>query len=279
MTHRLSHRIPELVAWLMVLLVILFFIFPLFYLATISVKFPAEFLSTPPRILPSSPTWMHFDDLINNSHLTTFFMNTAITSFGATLLAIILGTPAAYGLARLRFGGRAALASWILSTRLMPPIAVIMPIFLMFRTIGMLNNIGSLIILYTAFNLPFVIWMMLNFFRELPIEIEEAARIDGATRFDVFWRVALPLARPGLASTAIFCVIFSWNEFLFALILNNTPQSQTLSVAMALFVSEKGIQWGPMAALALTSSLPIMVFILLMRNQLARGLTLGAVKG
>jgi multiple sugar transport system permease protein len=160
-----------------------------------------------------------------------------------------------------------------------PPIVTIIPLFLMMRDLQLLNTITALIIVYTGFNLPYAVWMMRGFFQELPVELEEAAMVDGDSRLGALWRVVLPLVRPGLAATAIFCLIISWNEFLFALILTQTDASITLPVGIAGRVTQYEIQWGAMSAAGVVAMLPILVFALIVQRHLVRGLSLGAVKG
>jgi multiple sugar transport system permease protein len=171
------------------------------------------------------------------------------------------------------------LALWILSTRMFPPIVTAVPLFLMMRDLGLLNTRASLVILYTGFNLPFVVWMMRGFFMEVPRELEEAAMVDGDSRLGALRRVLLPLVAPGLAATAVFCLIISWNEFLFALVLTQTDAAMTLPVGIAGRVTQYEIKWGVMSAAGVVAMLPILLFALAVQRYLVRGMSLGAVKG
>jgi multiple sugar transport system permease protein len=208
--------------------------------------------------------------------------NSVIISTSATLISLLVGTLAAYSLARFNTGGK-HLAFWLLSQRMMPPVIFVVPIFLMLRDVGKLNpNLGldsrfSLIALYTVFNLPFIIWLMRSYFDGVPPELEESAMVDGCTRMGVFWRITLPLSIPGLIATATFAFIFSWTEFLFAVVLTRTD-AVTLPVAVAGFTGAQGSNWGQASALAVVATAPVFALSLLVQKHFVRGLTLGAVK-
>jgi multiple sugar transport system permease protein len=206
-----------------------------------------------------------------------FIQNSAIAAVSSTAVAVIFGAPAAYTLARFRFKARSNLAFWILSLRMTPPIAAIIPLFILLRTFQLLDTLQGLILVYTTFNLPFVIWLMRGFFEDLPIELEESAMVEGCSRYGAFFRVALVLASPGLAAAAIFTFLFTWNEFLFALILTGTS-ARTMPVAVQLFMRETGIDWGHMCAAAVVMMVPMLIFTLFIKRYLVRGLTFGAVK-
>jgi multiple sugar transport system permease protein len=184
---------------------------------------------------------------------------------------------AAYGLARFRFPAAQHLAFYILSTRFAPPVAFIVPIYLMVQKAGLLDTHVALILVYTSMNLSFVTWILRGFFLEIPVEIEEAALVDGYTRWQIFWRVALPLVRPGIVTTAILSAIFSWNEFLFALILTQS-KAATLPVYLAGFSNSMGLAWGEYMAVGSLAVLPIMIFTIALQRHLVRGLTFGAVR-
>ena len=208
-------------------------------------------------------------------------MTSAIVAVLSTICAIVLGTLAAYALARFRLPRKLnmRLALWILSTRMFPPIVTAVPLFLLMSDVRLLDTMASLVIVYTAFNLPFVVWMMRGFFQEIPRELEEAARVDGDSRLGALVRVILPLAVPGLAATAVFCLIISWNEFLFALTLTQTDAAMTLPVGIAGRVTQYEIEWGVMSAAGVVAMIPILLFALSVQRYLVRGLSLGAVKG
>jgi multiple sugar transport system permease protein len=224
-------------------------------------------------------TLEHYVAAFGGSSFATYFLNSVILATASTITALALGVPAAYALARFDWRGRDALSNWILSTRMLPPIVTIVPLFLMLRSLGLINSLAGLALVYTGFNLPFVVWMMRGFFQEIPKEIEEAALLDGETRVGALWRIVLPLVRPGLAATAVFCLIVAWNEFLFALILTQTQAAMTLPVGIASRVTQYEIKWGAMSAAGVVAMLPVLVFAAAVQKYLVRGLSLGAVKG
>ncbi|MGD9360602.1 MAG: carbohydrate ABC transporter permease, partial [Desulfobacterales bacterium] len=224
------------------------------------------------------PTLKNYVDILNTSPLVDYAINSLIVASLNTLLCLIVGSMAAYGLARFKFRGADNLAFWILSIRMMPPVAAIIPIYILMKNLGLLDTPWCLVITYLTFNLPFVVWMMKGFFEEIPREIEESALIDGCSDFSVFFRIALPLVAPGLAATAIMVFIFSWNEFLFALILTGT-KAVTLPVGIIGYMKETGINWGYMTAGGILALIPVIVFMVLVQKHLVKGLTLGALKG
>jgi multiple sugar transport system permease protein len=270
--------------YVVLLVALIFFLFPIYWVFSTSIRFPGEFLHRPPIWIPDDPTLNHYRNAMEQQGRTAL-KNSVIIASSATVLSLAIGTLAAYSLSRLNTGGK-HLAFWLLSQRMMPPAVLIVPLFLMLRDVGNWNsNFGldtryAMIALYTAVNLPFVIWLMRSYFDGVPQELEESAMIDGATRLGVFWRIALPLALPGLIATATFAFIFSWTEFLFAVILTRT-EAVTLPVAIAGFGGylAQGANYGQASALAMIATLPIFVLSLLVQRHFVRGLTLGAVRG
>jgi len=254
---------------------------PVYWMLTISLKSEIDQFATPPRWLGFTPTLEHYHDAFFVRSFGQYLSTSAIVAVLSTCLALTLGTLAAYGLARFKLRGKLdqRLSLWILSTRMFPPIVTAVPLFLMMRDLRLLNTITSLVIVYTALNLPFVVWMMRGFFRELPKELEEAAMVDGDTRLGALRRVILPLVTPGLAATAVFCLIVSWNEFLLALVLTQTDASMTLPVGIAGRVTQYEIKWGVMSAAGVVAMIPILIFAMAVQRSLVRGLSLGAVKG
>jgi multiple sugar transport system permease protein len=205
------------------------------------------------------------------------FMNSVIVGFGSTLATVVLGTLAAYGFSRFRVPLKDDLLFFILPTRMMPPIAVAIPIFLMYRTLGLSDTHLGLILLYTAVNLSLAVWLLKGFIDEIPLEYEEAAMIDGYTRFQAFRKVVLPQATTGIAATAIFCLIFSWNEYAFALLLTS-GNAQTAPPFIPTIIGEGGLDWPAVAAGATIFLMPVLIFTVLLRKHLLRGITFGAVR-
>lgn len=256
-------------------------VLPVYWMITISLKTEIDQFSVPPKWLVFTPTLAHYRDAFATRSFGQYLLTSVVVSVLATISAVVLGTLAAYALSHFRLPHRLDrhFALWILSTRMFPPIVTIVPLFLMMRDMRLLDTRLSLIIVYTAFNLPFVVWMMRGFFSEIPRELEEAARVDGDSRLGALRRVVLPLVAPGLAATAVFCLIISWNEFLFALVLTQTDAAMTLPVGIAGRVTQYEIKWGVMSAAATVAMMPILVFALAVQRYLVRGLSLGAVKG
>lgn len=205
------------------------------------------------------------------------YTNSLIIGFGSTLLSVVLGTLAAYGFSRFRVRGKNDLLFFILSTRMMPPIAVAIPIYLMYRNIGLSDTHLGMILLYTVVNLSLAVWLLKGFMDEIPKEYEEAAMIDGYSRFDAFRKIVLPQAATGIAATAIFCLIFSWNEYAFSLLLTS-GRAQTAPPFIPTIIGEGGLDWPAMAAGTTLFLLPVLFFTVLLRNQLLRGITFGAIR-
>lgn len=215
--------------------------------------------------------------IVGPSRFSERFFNSVIIGFGSTFFAIVLGTAAAYAFSRFKVPLKEDLLFFILSTRMMPPIAVAIPIFLMFRNLGLNDTHAGMILLYTAVNLSLSVWLINGFIDEIPIEYEEAALIDGYTRFQAFYKVVLPQAATGIASTAIFCLIFAWNEYAFAVLLTSGT-AQTAPPFIPTIIGVGGQDWPAVAAGATLFLLPVMVFTILLRKHLLRGITFGAVR-
>lgn len=254
---------------------------PVYWMMTISLKREVDQFAVPPKWFVFEPTLAHYHDAFIERSFGQYLITSAIVAVLSTLCALVLGTLAAYALSRFRLPHKlnTRLALWILSTRMFPPIVTAVPLFLLMSDVRLLDTMASLVIVYTAFNLPFVVWMMRGFFMEIPREMEEAARVDGDSRLGALRRVILPLVTPGLAATAVFCLIISWNEFLFALTLTQTDAAMTLPVGIAGRVTQYEIEWGVMSAAGVVAMIPILVFALAVQRYLVRGLSLGAVKG
>lgn len=254
---------------------------PVYWTLTISLKRESEQFAVPPRWFSFTPTLAHYQEAFVERSFGRYLLTSAIVAVVSTICALVIGTLAAYALARFRLPRSLdrRLSLWILSTRMFPPIVTAVPLFLMMRDFRLLDTKASLVIVYTAFNLPFVVWMMRGFFAEIPREIEEAAMVDGDSRLGALARVLLPLVTPGLAATAVFCLIISWNELLLALVLTQTDTAMTLPVGIAGRVTQYEIRWGVMSAAGVVAMIPILVFALAVQRYLVRGLSLGAVKG
>ena len=279
---RRRRLVAQVIRYGFVLLALAFFLFPILWTVSTAFKLPGEYLRNPPVWIPRDPTTIHFGSVMETKGWVALRNSVAIAG-SATTLCVLVGSLAAYSLARFGTGGK-HLAFWLLSQRMLPPVVLIVPFFLLLRDVGEvvprfgLDTRGALIVLYTAFNLPYVIWMMRSYFEGVPVELEEAAMVDGCTRFGVLWRITLPLALPGLIATGTFTFIFAWTEFLFAVVFTRTD-AVTLPVAIAGFTGSQGSNWGQASALAVVATGPVFLLGLLVQRHFVRGLTLGAVRG
>lgn len=269
-------KVKKIVFVLITVIIFGFVLFPPIVLFLTSIKTELDALSFPPKWI-FQPTLQNYVDIFKTSPLIRFLLNSIIVASTNTVLSLGLGSLTAYGLARFKFRGSENLSFWILSIRMMPPVATIIPIYIIMKKVRLLDTPWALIIIYLSFNLPFVVWMMKGFFEDIPRAIEESALIDGCSEFAVFRKIALPLVAPGLAATAILIFIFSWNEFLFALILTGT-RAVTLPVGIIGFMKETGINWGYMAAGGMLALVPVVIFTILVQKHLVKGLTMGALK-
>ena len=251
-------------------------VFPIYWMVVTSLKSEADIHTYPPRFL-FPLTLDNYTQLFGQANFLQPFANSLVVALGSTVGSVVLGSTAAYALGRFRVGGR-LFPMWILAMRMFPPIVLALPIFFLISGAGLLNSRPALVAVYLMLNLPFVIWLMRGFFMEIPLALEEAAWIDGCSRWQAMVHVVLPLARPGLAVTSIFVFIASWNEFLLAAVLTG-PETRTAPVAAAQFSGEYGILWGPMMAAGTVIVLPMLAAAMLVQRYIVRGLALGAVKG
>lgn len=254
---------------------------PFLYLAILSTKKRIEIVAQVPPTLNFSWAQItkNYSEVLFSQGMLSFTLNSIIVVGLSTLIALVIGTPAAYAFSRLKFAGSDRLASTILSMRFMPPIAVAIPLFLTVKAIGLTNTYPGLILPYISFSLPLVVWILIGFFDEVPKEIDEAAMIDGATRIQALWRVILPIVRPGMVTAALFGALFTWNEFLVALYVIDSRALQTISLGAATLVSaQRPIDWNIAATVGVVTVVPILIFSLFIQRYIVRGLTAGAVK-
>ena len=252
------------------------FLFPVYWLFIMAFKTPEEVFASPPVWVPSQINFDGFVELFRDGDVRTV-LNSLIIAGTSTVVAMLLGTMGAYSLARFKTGGD-NLAIWIISQRMIPPITIVFPLFLMYAILGWIDSFHGLILLYTAFNLPYVIWMMRGYIEDIPIELEHSALVDGWSRWQVLWRVVFPMARAGLFATAVFTFIFAWNDFIFALILSRTEVT-TFPVQLTRFFGHQQTFWGKIGAMSFIGTLPIFFAVAAMQRFIVRGISLGAVKG
>jgi multiple sugar transport system permease protein len=262
--------------YLTALLLTVIFLFPIYWLFIISLKTPEEIFAFPPVWYPKSLQFANYRVLFRDGDAVTVW-NSLVLAGASTILAMIIGTLAAYSLVRFKTGGE-NLAVWIISQRMMPPVAIVFPIFLLYVFFGWVDSYHGLILLYTAFNLPYVIWMMRGYVEDIPLELEESALVDGCGRWEVLWKVVFPMARTGLFATAVFTFVFAWNEFLFALVLTRT-EVITYTVQVTHYFGGQSNFWAKIAAMSVLGTIPVFIAVATMQRYLVRGISMGAVKG
>jgi multiple sugar transport system permease protein len=265
-------------AWryLIAAVLVIIFCFPVYWLFIISFKTPDEIFAFPPVWYPASIQFSNYKVLFKDGDAWTVW-NSLLLASVSTFFAMILGTLAAYSLVRFKTGGE-NLAVWIISQRMMPPVAIVFPLFLLYVYFGWVDSYFGLILLYTAFSLPYVIWMMRGYIEDIPLELEESALVDGCTRWQTLWKVVLPMARSGLFATAVFTFIFAWNDFLFALVLTRTEVT-TYTVQVTHYFGGQSNFWAKIAAMSVLGTIPVFITVAIMQRYLVRGISMGAVKG
>ena len=258
-------------ALMMVAPAFLFFL----WMASLSIKFEVDNGAYPPILLPEHFAWKNYAGVLQSNNFLLYFKNSVLVTGAATLLGLVVGVPAGYGIARMN-ATRAAVV--IMIARMTPGLSFLIPLFLIFKGLNLLGTLWPQIIIHLVVTVPIVIWIMIGYFETMPIELEEAAMIDGANRWQVFWKIALPVARPGGVVSLILSVIFSWNNFVFGVVLASR-ETRTLPVAIYNMLSFEQVSWGPLAAAALIVTLPVLVLTVVAQRQIVAGLTAGAVKG
>lgn len=252
------------------------FLFPIYWLFIISFKTPDEIFAFPPVWWPASIQFANYAVLFKDGDVVAVW-NSLVIASTSTVLAMFFGTLAAYSLVRFRTGGD-DLAIWIISQRMIPPIAIVFPIFLLYVWLGGVDTYWGLILLYTAFNLPYVIWMMRGYIADIPIELEESALVDGCSRWQVLMGVVFPMARAGLFATAVFTFVFAWNDFIFALVLTRT-EVVTYPVQVTHYFGGQSNFWAKIAAMSVLGTVPVFIAVAMLQRYLVRGISMGAVKG
>ncbi len=248
-------------------------------MAATSFKSSSAIFATPPQIVPSPPVFSAYvDAVINNPLMLHSIVNSVIIAVGTMLFTIVLAAPAAYGLARLNLRGGPLMMLLLLITQLLPAIVIATPLFVIFSRVGLLNSYPALILADTTITLPFAVIILRPFFLSVPRELEAAAKIDGCTQFSAFWRVVLPLVRPGLITVGVFAFLMAWGEFLFALSLNTNENVQPVTVALNKFIGQYGTEWNKLMAVATTIAIPIIVVFASLQRYIVSGLTAGATK-
>ncbi len=268
----IGSRLLDLLTYFVVFL----FLCPLLWLVSTALKTRTDAFAMPPLWI-FAPTLDNFAEVLHNENFLAQYGHSVVVASATTVLALATGLPAAYALTRFRLPYKRAIGFWILTTRLLPAIGVLFPLYVIFNQLGLLDTYPGLVILYLSFSLGFVIWMMRGYLMQIPVELEEAAFCDGATRLTTLLRIVIPLAAPGMAAVAVLTFIGSWNEFLFALIFTRDAV-KTAPVAIVSFMSFEGINWGPLAAAGLLVLAPVFLLSIFVLKYLVAGLAMGAVK-
>jgi len=250
---------------------LLFFI----WMLSLSLKYEIDNSAYPPILIPQHFAWENYAAVFASNRFSTYFTNSLIVTGTATAIALLVGVPAGYGIARMR-AHRAAII--ILIARMTPGLSFLIPLFLLFQWLGLLGTLVPQIVIHLVLTVPIVIWVMIGYFEVTPLDLEQAAMIDGASRWQIFRHVALPIARPGISVAFILSIIFSWNNFVFGVVLAGR-ETRTLPVAVYNMLSFDQIAWGPLSAAALIVTLPVLVLTVIAQRQIIAGLTAGAVKG
>jgi multiple sugar transport system permease protein len=275
---RINVVVPRVGIYAFVVIFLLWTIIPIIWMVLASFRTQANMLSMPPKLFVPFDTSSYRYMFFGGGGFGNYLLNSVIASGGSTLISLGFGSLGGYALARVNWKRKSDLSFWIISTRMAPIAAVIIPLYMTFRELGLLDSLLGLIVAYCTFNLPFAIWIMQAFFRDLPKDLEESAKVDGCSTFGGFWRVALPLAAPGVVATGVLCLVFAWNDFAFASTFTGAD-SQTIPVAASQLVSQVGIVWGQLMATGTVILLPMVICGVAIRRWLVRGLTMGAMSG
>lgn len=268
-------RLRRVVQSVLLAAVLVFFLTPIVYLTLVSFTPQPEVLSG--QIIPSRIAWENWPNAFDSVQVTLFLRNSIVVAALSAFVTMAIAVPATYAMVRFRTGG-SFLRSAVLSSYVAPPIVAVIPLFFLLKTTSLIDTLPGLALVHALANLPVAIWLLDSFVREIPVDLEEASWVDGNGRFGTLMRIVLPLLTPGLVAVAIICIILSYNEFLFALVMTYRPETQTLPVGIALFQGDRLVQFGQMAAASLTGMIPIYLVALFFQRGLVRGLTMGAVK-
>jgi multiple sugar transport system permease protein len=265
--------------WVAVAAIVVFCLFPFYWLINISLKTGPDLSGS--SLVPPNPSLANYESIFRNDDFTHALLNSVIVSLSTTVLSLIFGSFCAYALARLRFRGKFFILAAVLSITTFPAIAIAAPIFKLWTDLGIFNTLYGLIIPYITFTLPLAIYILTSFFKEIPKDLEEAALVDGATNFQAFYKIVIPLAAPGLATAGILTFIFAWNEFLLAVTLTSSPAARTVPAAIAFFTGSTQFEQpiGTISAASVVISIPLILMVLLFQKRIVAGLTAGAVKG
>ena len=266
------------IVYLLAIVSVLIALWPIFWIILTSIRPLHEITSTRLQILPQAPTLENYVNVFTRYKTSTYLANSMIVSTGTVIFNLILGAPAAYAMARFSFRGERILFGMIIIFRMIPMFAAMIPLFMIFSSVMLLDTLTSLIIAETALKLPVTIWLLRNFFIDVPKELDESARVDGCSTWGGFFRIALPLIQPGLAAAAVLAFLWTWNDLIVTLILSNTDKSTMLPLGITKFLLEFGVDWGSLTACGVLMFIPTVLFVFIAERYLVAGLTLGGVK-
>lgn len=261
------------------LAVVVVCLFPFVWMALSSIKQLSELYTVPPHWWPDAPTLGNYAKVLFESNIPKYFLNSVIISFGSTGLALLLAIFASYGFARYNFKGKPLFQAFVLIGQLLPTAAIIVPLFITLRVLGLVNTFWGLILVYMIITLPLSVWMLTSYFKAIPVELEEAAIIDGASRLGVLFRITLPLSIPGIIAVVVYAFVTTWNEFIFALCFATDSSVKTLPIGIAEFSTEFNTDWGAVMAASVVMTVPIALLFLVFQRLFVGGLTAGGVKG
>lgn len=264
--------------YLILIFFVLIALFPIIWLIETSLKLPKQYYASPPVWIPNPLTFYHYKLLFTTFGAIPYFKNSLIIAFANMVLVLMVSIPAAYAISRYKVGGE-SFSFWILTQRMLPPIAAVIPLFLLYNKIGLIDQHLSLILSYTIFNIPFVVWMLISFFNEFPVEIQEQAMVDGCTELQSLILVVLPIITPGLVVAALFCFVFSWNELMMAITFTSTNAATVTVLFASILQSPTGVWYGEASGAAVMAIVPAFVLTFFFQRYIVRGLALGGVKG
>jgi multiple sugar transport system permease protein len=264
--------------YIVVIAVVFIMLVPIIWLALTSIRPPIEITSVRLNLLPKNPTLTNYFTVFERYNMAQYLRTTTFVSLAVVATNLILGVPAAYSMARYQFLGNTVMYGSIIFFRMIPPIAAIVPLFILFEQVRLLGSFSGLIIAHTAFKLPVTIWLLRNFFLDVPRELDDSARVDGASTLRVMLQIALPLIQPGLAATAVLAFLWTWNDLLVTLVLSTRTETEMLPLGLTKFVLEYGVDWGSMTAAGMIMFIPTLLFVFFAQRYLIKGLTLGGVK-
>lgn len=277
MSHR--RKIRQIIVIVLLSIVVIGLIFPFVWMLSTAFKPPEEIFTERPRWIPENPTYQNFFHILKETAFPRYFLNSVLVAFITMVVALVATVFAGYALSRYNFRGKGAFSLWLLVSQMFPPVLLIIPIFVFMLKLGLVNTYASLIITYATFALPFSTWMLKAYFDTVPMDLEDAAKVDGCNQIQALARVTLPLAAPGIVTVALFIFILAWQEYMFALTLTRTTEMRTLPVGISLFLGEYRVLWGSLMAGSVVVTAPVVVFFVYLQRYIVQGLTLGAVKG